>query len=273
MKYYQIVPTTALAIVAFFPSSLMAEGWDDWEFTVGVGGIYGPEAEGSKDSKIGPAFNLEARWRDKVSIGFGGISWDFLQSENYTLTTSLGYDGGRDASEHANYRGLGDIGGGAVLGFGASTEFGPVSAGVDINKYFGGSEGLTAEFGVETHIPLAVLFGGRELDFGSENEPSMKEIGPVLFAGLSTTWADKDYNGSYYGVNAAQSAASGLNTYNAAAGFNDVSLQIGVMFPITEKLAINTFVEQTRYIGDAGDSPIIREKDQTSVGVLVNFNF
>jgi MipA family protein len=63
--------------------------------------------------------------------------------------------------------------------------------------------------------------------------------------------------GAFFDVRAADSAQSGLDAFDADAGFRDVRLTLGVVVPVTEHWLVGAGVMFMRLVGDAADSPIV----------------
>lgn len=74
------------------------------------------------------------------------------------------------------------------------------------------------------------------------------------------SWANDAYMDSFFGIDNAQSAASGLEPFEAEAGFKDVGLALRLNYGLTEHWAILTSGEYKRLLGDAADSPIVTDE-------------
>lgn len=183
------------------------------------------------------------------------------------MSFGAGLDGGRDEADSVYLAGLGDIDSGAEFTFGLEYEFGVMQAFASVSQLTSGSEGMTAEFGIGTQIPAAVLFGNGGADH-SENRR-----GPMLSASLSATWADDSYTQSYFGVTTAQAGTSAYSAYDASAGIKSVDLNFGVMVPLSENWMAQGMVSYSRLMGDAADSPLVRDEKQYGVGLLVGYSF
>lgn len=231
-------------------------GWrgklHDWEVMVGAGAIYGPKFEGSKDYKVMPVPFISATFNDYLRISPGGLFIDAYKTENFTASVKGGYDFGRDESDSPHLRGLGDIDGGGVLGGVIAYRMGPVELTAEIDKTFGGSDGLTGKLGAEvSHFAGQFIFS----------------------AGASATWADKKHMKSYFGVTSEQSARSGLATYDAGAGFKRVDLSASVTYMVSENWFIRGQAEVGFLTGDARKSPIVQKNTQPSVMMFVGYKF
>ncbi|MGF1463829.1 MAG: MipA/OmpV family protein, partial [Maricaulaceae bacterium] len=55
-------------------------------------------------------------------------------------------------------------------------------------------------------------------------------------------------------------AASGLDVFDAGAGFRDVGLSSVLSYQLSKRWSLNSVVSYSRLIGDAADSPIVTEE-------------
>ena len=62
---------------------------------------------------------------------------------------------------------------------------------------------------------------------------------------------------SYFGIDAADAARSGLAQYSADEGFKDVSFGGGATYRLFERVSISALAIYTRLIDDAADSPVV----------------
>ena len=90
----------------------------------------------------------------------------------------------------------------------------------------------------------------------------------MLNARVSTTWADGNYMRNFFGVTAAQSAASGFAAYNATSGIKDISLSLGAQYRVTENWLLSTNLRFTQLLSSAQDSPI-SFADRSVTGMVV----
>ena len=98
----------------------------------------------------------------------------------------------------------------------------------------------------------------------------------VFSIGPRARWADNDYHDAYFGVTAPVALASGLPVYNPGAGFHSVGLVAGFTQMLGRRVGLYTHAGYDRLIGDAADSPIVRNygsRDQFSGGVALFFTF
>lgn len=84
---------------------------------------------------------------------------------------------------------------------------------------------------------------------------------------------DRDYMQTYYGVTAAQSAASGFRTHTPKAGFYAVSSSVDWTYQLNQNWGIHTSVGGEKLLGKAADSPIVRRKHVPSAMAMVTYTF
>jgi outer membrane protein len=74
-------------------------------------------------------------------------------------------------------------------------------------------------------------------------------------------------------VNAGRSARSGLDEFDAEAGFKRVDIEASVGYLLTENWTIHGQVGVGLLVGDAADSPIVKEEVQPSALPGVGYKF
>jgi outer membrane protein len=97
-----------------------------------------------------------------------------------------------------------------------------------------------------------------------------------LNASVGSTWASDDYMSSYFSIDAADAARSGLDQYSADEGFKDVSVGAALTYRLFERWSISALGSYTRLIDDAADSPVVDDvgnENQFFAGALVNYSF
>lgn len=266
----QMIGAGCLAASVLIAPQAKAEG--DWEGSIGAGVFWEPEFLGSSETTTTGFPMFELTWRDRLFIGPGGIGGYVFNTDTFSLSASVGYDGGREEADSVFLRGLGNIDGGATYNLGFEYELGPVTPFLEVTKYSKGSKGVSATVGVEGMVPLRVLTGRASVS-SLEDASSPLDMGPMLTAGISADWGNDAYNSSYYGVTAAQSATSGLGQYTANSGFHAINFEVGVQVPVTERFSIGGAVTYSQLTGDAKNSTIVRDTSGTSVGLFGMYRF
>ena len=97
-----------------------------------------------------------------------------------------------------------------------------------------------------------------------------------MIAAVGATWADDDYMKSYFGIDAANAAASGLDQYSADEGFKDVNFGGALTYRFLERWSVSVVGTYARLLDDAKDSPIVDDvgdANQFFGGTLINYPF
>ena len=107
---------------------------------------------------------------------------------------------------------------------------------------------------------------------------AFKDITPSVrvSGGPRISFASADYFEAYYGVNAAESAASGLSEYDPDGGIKSIGVGGAYDWKATEKLTTSVFSEYSRLMGAAADSSLVEERgspNQFTFGVSAAYRF
>jgi outer membrane protein len=89
-------------------------------------------------------------------------------------------------------------------------------------------------------------------------KPVAKAFDIGFTAGVN--YASGDYMSSFFDVSAAESAATGITTYNADSGFKDVKIGLMGVFHLSQKWHVGGGVNYGHLLGDAEDSSIVSEQ-------------
>jgi len=226
----------------------------DWTFVLGGGVRVAPSYEGSDKFSVSPLPFVAINWRDRVFLEMErGVGVNVVRTEALRLGVSVGLAPGRNEDDEDHLKGLGDIDMAARGHVFGSYSFGMWQIGLDVAKDFGGSEGLQVRPDISVKVPLSETW--------------------TLSSGVSATWADDDYMQSFFGVSPSQSRKSGLERYDAGAGFKSVDFKVGLNWAISESWFATANVGVGVLLGDAADSPITESQVQPSVGLAVGYRF
>jgi outer membrane scaffolding protein for murein synthesis (MipA/OmpV family) len=224
----------------------------DWKVTAGFGAVYLPEYEGSDEFKVQPFPLLSAQFGERVFLDTDGLKLDVWRQSGFRFAVTGGVDMGREEDDSDYLRGLGDIDPGGVVGGLVSFETGPFEVYASLDKTIGGSEGLTGTIGTKASYRYERF---------------------IFSADVSGTWADDKHMESYFGINAAQSARSGLAEYEAGAGFKRLDLKASVTYMWTEHWMVTGAAGTGFLLGDAQDSPIVKDDIQPFAMLGVGYRF
>lgn len=218
-----------------------------------------PAYFGAKDLKAGPdfAFSLEyLRLPGGRSIGNADPN---AVSYGFAPRGSFRYIAKRSAADHAELTGLNDIKASAEIGLGLGYSQRNFEAFADLRYGAIGHHAWVGEIGAN-----AVVRPSEQLTL---------RIGPRVFFGSN------DYASTYFGVTAAESAASGgaLAAHDAKGGALSAGIELGATYAIDENWGIDGAARWDKYLGDAKSSPIVRQGKDNNVslrlGVTRRFSF
>jgi len=97
-----------------------------------------------------------------------------------------------------------------------------------------------------------------------------------LSFGAYTTWASDDYMETYFGVDSADAARSGLPQYKASSGFKDAGMLLIGNYKFNPHWGMAGLLNYTRLLNDAEDSPLVKDvgdKNQYRAFVAVTYSF
>ena len=235
------------------PLGLHANQWQ-------VGGfVYiSPTYEGGKSyDVIGLPFIAPAGLGEGGALQIKGIDdvrLRLFQTGAFEFGPLAGYRFSRDEDDAARLNGMGDIDGGLVAGAFATYRAGPFATSLSYHHQATGDEtGGLIRFGLEHFHRLS---------------PRMK-----VTTSLGTNYATEDYMAAFFGVTGAQSVASGLDAYDASAGFKDVYAGVTASIDLSDRWSLLLMGRYARLIGDAADSPVIETENQLYGGVGLSYKF
>lgn len=265
--------TTDLLIVSVSSAEENTQG--DWAFTLSLGAFHGIEYEGSDETETVASPNFEVVWKDKIFLNQDSLSINYYENDTLILNAIASQGEERKESLNASLNGLGDIEASTTLTLGAELNLGLVISSANLTKHIGSTDGIQANIGLETSLPLRMLTGNLDMDSieSMEETEALKVIGPIVTLGLSVDWADEYYTGGFFGVDAGQSARSGLPQYTAEAGFKSFSIELGVLYFVNKSWTVQGLAGYSEFIGDAKDSPIVKDDDYVFVGGFFNYHF
>jgi outer membrane protein len=120
----------------------------------------------------------------------------------------------------------------------------------------GGNDGIVTTLGVGYTIPMSEQL--------------------FVNLGATTNYASGDYMSTYFGIDAADSRRSGLDTFNTDPGFKDVGVGVLVQYWAWGNLGLRFRAGYVLLVGDAADSPVVDDRgdeDQIFGGLMVTYRF
>jgi outer membrane protein len=245
----------------------------DWQIQVGVGALYGPAFLGSKDYQLRAGPNIEVRYKDRFFFSvIDGLGFDLLQTDHVRAGPIVKIQQKRRQSGKTMFviagdrtdalLGLGDVSLTAEAGGYVEYSSGGFAAKIEVRKGIGGHDGVIAELGARYTTELM----GLKIDDRSV----------ILSVGPRAALVDDKYNQSYFGIDAGQSARSGLARFDAKAGLLSYGAGGAVVIPLTSNLRAAWMFGFDRLAGDAGKSPLVRDRgsrNQATVGLGLTYRF
>jgi outer membrane protein len=98
----------------------------------------------------------------------------------------------------------------------------------------------------------------------------------LFSVGPRVSWSNNRYHDAWFGVSPAAAFASGLPAYNPGGGLHAYGATASFLTQLGPRWGIYTYAKYDRLIGDAADSPIVRQlgsRDQLSGGMALTYVF
>jgi outer membrane scaffolding protein for murein synthesis (MipA/OmpV family) len=234
-------------------------GKDGWSFGLGLSVEYESAYEGSDEYgfEANPAGAVQWRRGDDIFYWAGqALGWRGLRSKTWLFQAAVAFDEGREESDSDDGRlnGLGDTDEGAELVLQARRAF-------DADwRYWLDGRVVTGENG-----SLGIFGVGRR--FGDNYDGTGSEIGIVVVL------HDGERANRDFGVNAAQSTASGLQETHLSGGFRSIGFNYSYRSYINKNWQIFGEVLYERFSSDIEDSPIARKNYEAEVEIGLIYVF
>lgn len=251
-----MVPILFLVGVMIFGGLPTAQAAD---VSIGLGAGLAPEYEGSEDYEAVPLPYVNVVWSNQMSLSLLGnkAKVNLVPSATWKAGLVGEFIGERDDVDNSAVDRLEDVDSsimlGAFIGFEANNWSGSIEAMQDVAD---GNDGAIVRLNGGYRIPINQSF---RLGFGA-----------------FTTWADDDYMESYFEIDAADSARSGLSTHDADSGMKDVGLTVNATYQPWQNWGFMGVLSFKRLLDDAEDSPVVEDEgdeNQFFGGVLVFYKF
>jgi outer membrane scaffolding protein for murein synthesis (MipA/OmpV family) len=235
-----------------------AQDSDGLRLTLGAAGVYRPEFKGSKDYEFKPLPFVGLRYGRGdyyVALEGGALKANVLPGGVLEAGPIVAYERGRkDDIKNLTVRRLGEIDA-------------AVNAGVFARKQFDVAGGdLT--LGAEALTDTGKVHKGALARFAVDYDRQLSDRWSLGLS-VSTTWADRKYMQTYYGVSAGGAAASGLKPYTAKAGVENVEVGASLRYRISDRWSALANGGYGRLVDSAADSPIVVREGSANQGQLV----
>lgn len=234
-----------------------------WAVTVGAAPLIGPAFPGSDDYALSVFPDLRLNYKDKFFLSIpDGVGYNVVNTKNWRAGPLVKLRFGRDESSGGNpfivagdsddLQGLGDVGPAGEAGGFLEYRGRRYGTRMELRQGFGAHDGWVADIG-------ASVRGFRKVPW----------LGPSFWSyGPRATFGSGDFVDPYFGIDAGQSAASGLPEYSAGSGIVSAGFGGALVHPVNQRLAVTFFANYDRFLGDTADSPLITERGTENVFVL-----
>lgn len=230
---------------------------NDWQFTLGAGAVYAPKYEGSDDFEVKAIPVANADYKDGLFFANlrDGIGSYPLRGENYKIGAAIGYQFGRDESDDRdNLRGMGDVDESAVANILASYDLGQIAQiSGKVSTAISGDYGTTVDVKIGSRYPVTDKI--------------------ILSGSVGTQWADGEHMSNRFSVSSAQSTRSGYTQYDAGSGIKSVGATIGATYRVTERWSTNLTLHGHQLVGDAADSPVVKDEFVPAAFLTTTYKF
>ena len=235
-------------------------------YTLGLGPAVAPDYEGSDNFAAGPAWVFSANdlYHPDTYVAVVGplLRSNFVPDSNLRAGISGVFVGERKNVDDSKVDDLKDTEAAVMLGGSLGWDFFSettmeLTAAVEVTYDVANGNGWL----VTPRIAYFNALPDSRFSFGAE---------------LFTNWASEDYMDEQFGIDSANAARSGLDTYNPDSSFKDVGLRLNGTYRISEGWSTTLAVQYKRMVGDASDSPIVDDRgndNQFTAAATINYRF
>jgi len=210
----------------------------DWTLDVGAGAVYGFTPDGSKANQVNAIPWVSFNWHDRFYANvLEGVGYNLIKTDRWRVGVQI----------RPNYSGTAAINGLKLPGFSA-----------DLTGYAYTRIGDNFSIGGRLMHDVSGQTDGTAAWF-SLGHQDRTPIG-LLQTTLYTRIADARSNQAYYGIDAAQSAQSGLPMYTLGAGPQNAGVALLMLSPVSKHYAVGSFLNVERALGNVADSPLIQDR-------------
>lgn len=255
MRKYRTLLAAALLAPA---TAASAQEGQDLRIRAGIGAQIKPKYVGAEDHEVLPLFDFSMK-RGTEPFDWGAVDDSFdihlYNKDGFSFGPVANYQTGRknkdvgaDVGRVKNTIELG--------GFAEYYATPSIRLRAEVRQGIGGHKGLIASLGADQ-----IWRDGDRYDFS---------IGPrVLFS-------NHKYSDAWFGVSPDAHLATGLPEYDSGGGLHSVGVASGMHYALGGAFGVFGYARYERLIGDAKDSPIVREfgsRGQASAGLGLSYTF
>lgn len=238
----------------------------DWEYSLQAGVASMPRYSGSDERATLPVLGgqIVSPWGIFLDTNTG-LGWGY-EDDNASFSAYVGASASRKDKKKSGHlgsdrlKGMGDIKSRPQIGVSASYTLGSAILGATLehaleedDKKDSGKAFTSLELSIGTN-----LYDG---NYGTVD------------ASLNSRFGDSNYVQTWYGVTPGQAQRSRFRAYDAKGGMVSRGLNVSWTLPISDQTTFSTQLDMQYLSGDAGKSPIVERRMQTSVMGVLNYTF
>ena len=229
---------------------------DQYVIDLGAGVMAKPRYPGS-DEVIAVPFPIISVGKFFIP-GVGEVISEDERIKRFSIYPSFNFNGKRDSSDSDDLAGLEDVDWALEVGLGMAYRHDWIRGFVEVRQGFNGYTGQVADFGIDF--------------IANPTEDLQVMVGP------RAGWGSDGYMNTYFGITAAEAADPDPlynQSYDAEAGFHTVGVAATASYDLNEEFTFHLRGGWDRLIGDAADSPIVKEgsADQFYGGAGISYEF
>ena len=245
------VLSSAVLLSAALPAAAQERSFN-FSLRGGIAGV--PAYPGSDELEAAP----------DLGFRFGALQWGGqsygtpigeVAPNGVSFSGAFRFIGERDDKDHPELAGLEDIDPAVELGFGVTYRQTNWLAFGEVRKGFGGHEGVTGTLGADLIFRPSDRF--------------------TVTAGPRINFGNSEYAGTYFGVSAAEAAASSFSAFDADGGVLGAGVEVRGIYELDDRWAVEGAVSYEKLQNSAADSPITRagSDDQWRISIGLRRSF
>ncbi|MEL6213526.1 MAG: MipA/OmpV family protein [Pseudomonadota bacterium] len=228
------------------------------DLSLGVGPVYQPDYFGSDDYEFEADPQVYVKFRNFVFFDNDGADLALFGFSGFSFGPSLRIVGDRREDENPILEGLGDVGATVELGGFAATTF-------------------RDRFSVRFKVRRGIATGHRGLIVDASSTALLFRYGRFSTSVTAqTSWIGDRYADTYFSVTPTQSAASGLNVFDADRGFRDIGGSLNAYINVGKRWSLNPYFTYNYIFDGIAETPIIADfgdRHQYTVGFHIQRQF
>lgn len=250
----------SVALLACVAGSASASP-DETAYNIGGGLSYAPRYAGSKDDRVAPQLVGSAHFNNGIFVDLAqGVGYEAPLGQHWVVTTSVGFDPGRQDKDDAIrpgsdfLKGMGDIHQAALGNLGVTYRFGDAG---DISVI--ASKALGHSYGATVHLQ------GRWVGWQRDHDS-------IEVAG-SLDYGNRDYTQTYFGVTAKQAVRSRFTPFEGRAGLYAEQASVAWTHAWGPHLSSRLSVGATHYASTATNSPLVQKTNALGGAYAMVYRF